>query len=1104
MPNIPSSILDNFLRGKVGEILKSKITPGSELSFVSAYFTIFAYEALKEELSQIGKLKFLFGDPRFVNSLKPGGSESKVFSIKDNGLKLENQMQQSRIAKDCSAWIQNKVEIRSVIAQNLLHGKMYHVSHQGVEDAIIGSSNFTVSGLGLGSAQQNNLELNLVVDSNRDRSDLKSWFDEVWQDDSLVEDVKQLVLNYLAKLYEDNSPEFIYFKTLYHIFEDYLADQMDDAVGSISRQIVDTKIWQKLFPFQKDGVKGAINKILAYNGCILADSVGLGKTFEGLAIIKYFELRNDRVLVLCPKKLRENWTVYQAQNNSELNPFLEDRFNYTVLSHTDLSRDSGLSGDIDLSTVNWGNYDLVVIDESHNFRNNTPGARDEEGNIVRLSRYERLMNEIIKKGVHTKVLLLSATPVNNSLKDLRNQIAIITEDVDNVFAESLGIQSVKDSLTIAQRTFTEWAKKNHNHNTQELISNLGSGFFKLLDSLTIARSRKHIQRYYKEDIALLGGFPARRKPQSIYSKIDSSDEFPSYDLLSNQIDDYKLSLFNPSAYILPEYQDKYNRELMPNFNQKTRESFLIGMMKVNFLKRLESSVYSFSETLKRTLDKMDELKHRISEYKASRVSTENFEFDALKVEDPEDEDLRSKYVVGKKLVFKLEHLDVDRWLEDLKKDRDQLYFLSLAAKEITPSRDAKLSDLKRLIDQKVNFPTTDKNGRPNKKVLVFTAFADTADYLYRSLKDWAQQDMGVHIALVTGGAMQNKTTFGKADYSNILINFSPISKERSKMRSMPQYGEIDLLIATDCISEGQNLQDCDWLINYDIHWNPVKVIQRFGRIDRIGSKNSEVTLINFWPTQDLDKYIDLKNRVEARMALVDISATNEDNLLNPDEIKELVEEDLKFRDKQLKRLQQEVLDLEDFNESVSLTDFTLDDFRAELLRYIQQNRSTLENAPLGLYGLVRPDPIHPIIKPGVIFCLKQKNSSPLVQTVNPLKNYFLVYVQDDGTVRFNFTQPKQILDIYQDLCVGKSVPIEALCAIFNQETNNGSDLSFYNDLLANVVRAIESSFTRRMIQNIQSDRRGVLPDYQYQVSDATDFELITWLIIKDEPNDFKG
>jgi len=556
-PISESGIRDNYLREKVADFLLDNIQNGSELAIVSAYFTIYAYDALKTKLDGIDHLRFLFGEPRFVKSLDPNKTDKKAYKIEDDGLQLKNRLEQRRVARECAEWIEKKVAIRSVRQSNLLHGKMYHVTNGGVEEAIMGSSNFTVCGLGLAN-QHNNIELNLVVDSNRDRRDLKTWFEEIWNSDILVEDVKADVLSYLAQLYQDNSPEFIYFKTLFHIFEKFLFDQDKGGLADIKNQIVDTEIWKTLFEFQKDGVKGAINKILAYNGCILADSVGLGKTFEALAVIKYFELRNDRVLVLCPKKLRENWTIYQAQNNSELNPFLRDRFNYTVLSHTDLSRESGKSGDIDLAQINWSNYDLVVIDESHNFRNNTPGKHDADGNLISKSRYQRLMEDIIQGGVKTKVLLLSATPVNNDLKDLRNQIYFLTENEDQCFESSLGITSIKDTLASAQRTFTEWAKNSDEHKTKDLLERFSSSFFKLLDALTIARSRKHIQKYYRDNIAQLGGFPERLKPIPIYPKIDLADEFMSYDTLNDEISNYQLSLFNPSEYLFDEYRSQYD------------------------------------------------------------------------------------------------------------------------------------------------------------------------------------------------------------------------------------------------------------------------------------------------------------------------------------------------------------------------------------------------------------------------------------------------------------------------------------------------------------------------------------------------------------------
>ncbi len=1106
-----SGIRDNHTRGTVADFLRDKTQIGSRLSIVSAYFTIYAYNALKEELERIEHLDFLFGEPSFVNRLDPGKTEKKAFLIDAEGLELANKLQQKRVAKECANWIERKVDIKTIKQSNLLHGKMYHIATAWAEEAILGSSNFTVSGLGLGKAG-NNIELNLIVDSNRDRQELKQWFDELWNDEDLVKDVKQEVLTYLKQLYENHTPEFIYYKTLFHIFEKFLGDvgTTDADLGKTS--LFETGIWKSLFEFQKDGAKGAINKILRHNGCIIADSVGLGKTYEALAVIKYFELKNERVLVLCPKKLRDNWTVYKA--NSQLNPFVDDRFRYDVLTHTDLSRETGTSGDINLATLNWGNYDLIVIDESHNFRNNTPGKKDEDGNLIRKSRYQRLMDDIIKSGVRTKVLLLSATPVNNDLKDLRNQLYILTENRDDAFAESLGVGSLRETLATAQKIFSIWAKKQtHQRTTGELLEKLNATFFKLLDELTIARSRKHIQKYYKATIAQLGGFPKREKPVSIYPAIDLNGRFLSYDKLNDEISGYSLALFNPSRFVKPEHKAEYEQKF-GNFTQAQREDFLIGMMKVNFLKRLESCVKSFEITMERTIAKIESLEKKIQNYLATRLQNPKSQELELELDDPgHDEDLEDAMQVGGKLKFRLDHLRLDGddgWIKALKHDKDQLRILYNAARDVTPETDAKLDELKKLIAAKVAKPTTNKQSEPNRKVLVFTAFADTAAYLYESLLEWASKELGIHMALVCGGG-DTRTTFGESAYDQILTNFSPRAKHRAKIPSMPQQGEIDLLIATDCISEGQNLHDCDYLVNYDIHWNPVRIIQRFGRIDRIGSLNSTVHLVNFWPTEDLNKYINLKNRVEARMALVDLSATFEDNVLKNEEIEDLIADDLRYRDKQLLRLKDEVLDLEDLGDSVSLTEFTLDDFRLELLKYIEANKAALEDAPLGLYTCVPPHPDYKVIGPGVIFCFRLENvegaarslsskiqgqAAPNTNSINPLHPYFLVYVLDDGNVRFTFAQPKQILDIYRILCSGKDQPYTQLCNLFDQETNHGSDMKAYDTLLKKAVDSLAATFRKRAASGLQSDRSFVLPDAKEQIHEDTDLELVTWLVIK--------
>jgi len=1112
-----SSIRDNKNRGSVGQFLRENIKSDSDLSIVSAYFTIYAYSHLKNELDSISKLKFLFGEPTFIKALDPTKVNKRDFKIEDDKIviPLESRLTQKAIAKECSEWIQQKVEIKSMVKPNFLHGKMYHVTQQsGVEKAIVGSSNFTVNGLGLGGSP--NIELNLIVDNDRDRADLKAWFQELWDDNTgLVEDVKEQVLKYLEQLYIENEPEFIYFKTLFHIFENYLDEQQKGGLLTGQTGFFESEVWAMLYEFQKDGVKGAINKILRHNGSIIADSVGLGKTFEALAVIRYFELLNYRVLVLCPKKLSSNWTIYQASQNNSLNPFSKDKFSYNVLYHTDLGRSTGKSdaNGIDLENFNWSAYDLVVIDESHNFRGN-PMEKIKDDGTTRMNRAKWLMEKIIKSGVKTKVLMLSATPVNNNLKDLRNQISLITEGRNDAMFESTGVKNIALTMKNAQTQFTNWAdkKKNPNKKQNELIQKLGSDFIKLLDELTIARSRKHIKSFYKAE-AEIGKFPERIKPIAIYPNIDTKDRFYTYDELNRIILQYKLTLFNPSAYIEPEKTNKYEElaatKGVLGFKQSDREHFLIGMMKVNFLKRLESSIESFEISMDRTIQKIEKLETKIRDFQKSKVKTQEEELETYQPDEDEIEENEEEFEqwqVGKKLKFDLADLDLDTWLTDLERDREALNKLYNFAVAVTPDRDAKLKDLKKLINDKIQ-----KNlNTGNNKVVVFTAFADTANYLYDCLHDWTKNELKLNIALVAGS--QTKTTFGKNEYNHILTNFSPISKNRDKMKSMPKEGTIDILIATDCISEGQNLQDCDFLINYDIHWNPVRIIQRFGRIDRLGSKNDKIQLVNFWPTKDLDNYINLKERVEARMALVDVTATADDNVLATDQIEELIEDDLKYRNQQLKKLRDEVLDLEDMNESISLTDFTLDDFRIELLNFIENNRKKLEDAPFGLYAVV-PSPSgsfsniidteklstaeKEIIKPGVVYCLKQKGDTDGNEEVNPLQPYFLVYIRDDGQVRFNYTNAKQILEIYRLMCSGKSQAFEELCEIFNTETKQGEDMQKYSELLAKAIDEISRIFNKRSNQKITGNDRGaLLIPKSKRISETNIFELVTWLIIK--------
>ena len=1113
-----TGIRDNHSRGTVADFLRAKIQSGSRLSVVSAYFTIYAFDALKNCLNTIDHLDFLFGEPSFVNRLDPSKTEKKSFIIDADGLELSNRLQQKRVAKECADWIERKVDIKTIKQSNLLHGKMYHVATGGVEDAILGSSNFTVRGLGLGKGD-NNIELNLIVDSNRDRKELKQWFSEVWNDDKVVKDVKQDVLLYLRKLYTNQVPQFIYYLTLFHLFRDYLdgTRDLDDNLRRVA--LPDTRVWRTLFSFQKDGAKAAINKILDYNGCILADSVGLGKTYTALAVIKYFELRNERVLVLCPKKLSRNWTIYR--NPSSLNPFSDDKFRYDVLHHTDLSRESGNVNGLQLDTLNWGAYDLVVIDESHNFRNNNLATQRPGETAERRSRYQRLMEDIISAGVKTKVLLLSATPVNNQLADLRNQISFIAggdvarNDVsDAAFSENLKIMSVRDTSRQAQTQFTNWAKKPPGQRkTRELIAAIGGDFFKLLDGLSIARSRSQVATYYAGEMKELGGFPSRPAPKAIHAAIDLERRFLSFEQLDTEISALRLALYHPTSFLLDDLSANvraaYENKILGGFTQEGRERILIAMMKVNFLKRLESSVDSFRLTLQRTIAKIDLLEERITAFEKHVNDNPDLDYESLTPDQFEDPDFdQEDFTIGGRRRIHLAHLKLPEWLKAVRNDRTQLQFLLEKTQSVTVGRDGKLAELKSFIEAKVRQPTINRDGKANRKVLVFTAFADTARYLHEHLDPWARKELKIHTGLVCGDG-GNSASLGRIDYDEILTNFSPMAKRRADQASRfpNQREEIDLLIATDCISEGQNLQDCDLLINYDIHWNPVRIIQRFGRIDRIGSQNDSVQLVNFWPVADLDHYLGLKLRVEARMALADLAATQTDNLLDPGQLEDLIKEDLLFRDRQLKRLKNEILDLEDLDDSVSLTDFSLDEFRIDLLHYLEANRAELEEAGEGLYAVVPPkSDLFLAARPGALFCLRHRVTKQISADasdkagdstrLNPLAPYYLVYVHDDGTVRFSFAQPKQSMLLLRDLTAGEPAAFEKLCDLFDQRTTDGADMSHYDGLLRKALASIEHTFQRRAAASLLSGRGALLPiDAEVPKSNGDDFDLVTWLVI---------
>ena len=1033
-------ILDNRTQGKVIDKLKEDLKSGTKVSIISAYFTIFAYQELRKELNKIDSLRLLFSMPTFVKDKKDINREFKLSGSYESGLagdryemKLKNELKQSEIAKECAEWIRKKVEVRAYDEEHALPQKMYIMEQNEGEDSyIFGSSDFTSSGLGVVSS--NKSEMNTYMKDTASTQTMLNLFNKAWNDNEKVKDVKKALLESLEVVYRENTSEFIYFVTLYNIFKDYLSDLTEEEIVKSKTGFKDSVVWNKLYNFQKDGVLGAIDKLEKYNGCILADSVGLGKTFEALAIIKYYELRNNRVLVLCPKKLRENWLVYRG--NRRDNILGEDRLNYDVLNHTDLSRYTGHSGDINLEEVYWENYDLIVIDESHNFRNNNNSKENKE------TRYSRLLNQIIKKGVKTRVLMLSATPVNNRMNDLKNQIAFATEGNDKALSAD-GIKSIEQTLRKAQMAFNKWNDlEEEDKSVESLLEMLEVDYFKLLDMLTIARSRKHIQKYY--DTTSIGKFPERLKPINVKADVDTKNDFIKLAELNKLIKSLNLAIYSPMKYVLPSKVEQYSKKYDTNmgktvFKQTDREESLVHLMRINILKRMESSIHSFAITVLKILKNIEGTLEKINTFEDF---VEDLDIEEL---DIEDNRLDGVLIGSKNVKIHLKDIDKIRWESELEADKVILEKILEEANKITVERDKKLVELQKLIKQKVENPLN----KENKKIIIFTAFADTAKYLY----------------------------------NNILTNFSPRSKER-RDKDKP---EIDILIATDCISEGQNLQDCDYLINYDIHWNPVRIIQRFGRIDRIGSQNEVIQLVNFWPNMELDEYINLESRVSGRMVMLDMSATGEENIIE----EKTTMNDLEYRKKQLKQLQDQVPDIEDINGNISITDLSFNDFKMDLVNYMKNHKELLEKAPTGMYAIAKSN-IDEAVR-GVIFCLKKINQNIKPSEYNTLNPYFFVYIKDDGEILLNFIQSKKILDIYKKVCSGQNELYTELIKEFNQETNNAKDMKKFTDFLEKTVENIVGKEEEKGIESLFSFDKTTLSK---SVQNMDDFELISFLVIK--------
>ena len=1074
-------IFDNITK-VVRDDLKEKIKPGSRVSIAAACFSMYAYKELKSQLEKVDEFRFIFTSPTFIKEKTE--KQKREFYIprlsRENSLygtefeiKLRNEMTQKAIARECAEWIRRKATFKSNVTGENMGGFMT-VDSPTEQTAYMPINGFTTVDIG---CERGNNSYNMVNSMEAPFSTrYMQLFETLWNDKEKMQDVTEMIVSNISTAYNENSPEFIYFMTLYNVFSEFLDDISEDVMPNEATGFKQSKIWDMLYDFQRDAVLAIINKLEKYNGCILADSVGLGKTFTALAVIKYYENRNKTVLVLCPKKLSENWNTYK--DNYVNNPIASDRLNYDVLFHTDLSRNGGVSNGLNLDRLNWGNYDLVVIDESHNFRNGAGTHANTQEN-----RYVKLMDKVIRAGVKTKVLMLSATPVNNRFTDLKNQLALAYEGNSEFINEQLDTKKpIEEIFRQAQKAFNAWSKlEPEARTTDALLRTLDFDFFEVLDSVTIARSRRHIEKYYKTEE--IGKFPERLKPISKRPSLTDLNNAINYNEIYEQLMQLTLCIYTPSNYIFPSKMSKYvdlTHNKGNNLTQKGREQGIQRLMSINLLKRLESSVYSFNLTLKRIRDLIRSTIHAITQFEQyGKVDLDMYEAND---NDFDMEDGNTDFfTVGKKVKIDLADMDYKTWREELQHDVDSLELLTLMVADITPEHDLKLQTLFKLLDEKMANPINEGN----KKVLIFSAFSDTAEYLYDQVSSYMKALYGLDTAVITG-SIDGKTTIKglKATLNNVLTCFSPISKSRDVL--MPgSTKEIDVLIATDCISEGQNLQDCDYLVNYDIHWNPVRIIQRFGRIDRIGSRNQCIQLVNFWPDMTLDDYINLKSRVETRMKISVMTSTGDDDLINPEE-----KGDLEYRKQQLKQLQDEVVDIEDMSTGISIMDLGLNEFRLDLLEYIKTHED-LAKKPKGLHAVVSATEENP---EGVIFVLRNINNNINIDNQNRIHPFYMVYIGIDGEVVCDYLNPKKLLDTVRLLCRGKSEPVLELCEKFNRETDDGRDMEEVSQLLSDAINSIIDVKEESDIDSLFS--AGGTSALMSEINGLDDFELICFLVVK--------
>lgn len=1132
-------ILDNENNNKKVHEWIAEYTEDGKFDIVTGYFTIGALAWLSNEVnSKISNFRMVLGD--IVNF---DVEENHPLDLLNENISIEAALHLNKLSQEAVRFLKQDSVVAKTLEPNFCHAKAFLFNPNKKDDRnkyfISGSSNLTEAGIGLKFAH--NVELNIGETGNNNQyKELCDWFETLWSsskthtDKTLIDkdgkktkiNFKQYLINEIESIFIKYTPNELYFKVLFELFGNQMLEIENDP--EFNRQIgrlENSVVYNSLYKFQEKGVLSLIRMLQKYNGAILADAVGLGKTWSALAVMKFFQLQGREIVLICPKKLEHNWNRYKKNQDSR---FEKDQFEYFIRFHTDMCEDrvESYNDRADKYFIN-DKPKLIVIDESHNLRND------------KSNRYKFLMEEILAKNEDIKVLLLSATPINNSLTDIRNQFKLMVKGNIHGFDESLGIRNIDYSFRTAQKEFNIWRRDPY-----PLISNfikkLPATFFTLTDSLIVARTRKMIEGPESGFT-----FPLRAKPENLFETPSQLGNFESFEELFDHFPPM-LSGYQPALYLKEEDEAEEKKSVLTD--ERQRDRFLVKMMYILMVKRLESSWYSFFSTVGKIKDHHQNALTKILRYQEGK---QNDNLDEIYNSDIFSEDeMEADYqelTLGKKRKINLSDIDkagnLNAYKSDLKKDiqyLENLYanlerFHAVMTKE-TMQRKNLLSDdtkLEKLIKE-INRKQASGNNRSNQKVIIFTVYRDTAQYLFEQLKLRGFNKL----AMVSGsGSLTSDSNEETRKFEPILERFAPYTKlymEKEWDFKTPQKGldayyewekwieqndltthtklqnPIDILIATDALSEGQNLQDADMVINYDIHWNPVRIIQRMGRIDRLGSPNNKVFSINFWPSDNINTYLNLQGRIEQRMAAMKLAGSEVDDQFS-DTFKEMSHDeslDQKMRNRMMEQMQITFDDIESNEQSLGFNDLSLEQYRQDLLAEFLKDKDKYMRMPKGLYtGFEADATICP--EEGLIALLGYP-SKPAKTDKHEYKVFDLIYINREGEeVLINQKDVLEALTFHKDrerfvphkIDWGDEVAIDQLVQSlkswlnkqsYNEEKQeDGSTKKTMGaeplDMLSKIRRGDKSAITR-VKQNVKVNEK-------YQLDN---FDLITWFLVTPE------